>query len=76
MLREIYIEKPLTEYLFENVIPGKFRLRLIEDKNKNHQWDTGSFLEHLQPERVWYLPKEIELRANWEVEETWQITNP
>ena len=76
VLREIYIEKPLTEYLFENVTPGKFRLRLIEDKNKNRQWDTGSFLEHRQPERVWYLPKEIELRANWEVEETWQITNP
>ena len=76
VLREIYIEKPLPEYLFENVTPGKFRLRLIEDKNKNHQWDTGSFLEHRQPERVWYLPKEIELRANWEVEETWQITNP
>jgi len=51
-------------------------LRLIEDKNKNRQWDTGNFLEHRQPERVWYLPKEIELRANWEVEETWQITNP
>ena len=28
VLREIYIEKPLTEYLFENVTPGKFRLRL------------------------------------------------
>ena len=75
VVRELYVEKPQEQYVFENVNPSKFRLRLIEDKNANREWDTGSFLEQRQPERVWYFPQLIELRANWEVEETWRIDN-
>ena len=73
VMQEQYIEKPLAEYLFENVVPSKYRLRLIEDRNANRQWDTGNFLQQLQPERVWYFPALIELRANWEVEENWEL---
>ena len=75
VVRELYVEKPQEQYVFENVNPSKFRLRLIEDKNANREWDTGSFLEQRQPERVSYFPQLIELRANWEVEETWRIDN-
>ena len=73
VLQELYIEKPQAEYVFANVNPAKLRLRLIEDRNSNRRWDTGSFLQQRQPERVWYFPPIVELRANWEVEETWQL---
>ena len=73
VLQELYIEKPQVEYVFANVNPAKLRLRLIEDRNGNRRWDTGSFLQQRQPERVWYFPPIVELRANWEVEETWQL---
>jgi len=46
---------------------------LIEDRNSNRRWDTGNFLQQRQPERVWYFPPIVELRANWEVEETWHL---
>jgi|GEM_PF-3969695 len=41
----------------------------IEDKNRNKKWDTGNFLLKKQPENICYFAKEIELRANWEVEQ-------
>lgn len=55
--------------LFENLQPNKFILRLIFDENKNKKWDAGNFLENRQSEEVIYFPKEIDVRANWDVEQ-------
>ncbi len=46
---------------------GEYSIRLIEDLNKNGQWDAGNYDLKKQPERVY--SKTIEkLRANWDVE--------
>jgi uncharacterized protein (DUF2141 family) len=50
----------------KNINPASYRLRVIFDTNKNGKWDTGSYLRNIQPERVSYFPKLIELRPNWE----------
>ncbi len=68
--RELYTEKPENQYIFEAVPPKKYRLRIIEDKNGNKKWDTGNFLKRQQAEKIIHHPKEIELRANWDIEET------
>jgi len=49
--------------------PGNYGIRVIYDKNNNHQWDTGNYLEKKQPEKVEYFSKDLELRANWKVNE-------
>ena len=54
-------------YKFENLTPGNYKARLILDINENERWDTGNYLEKIQPEKVIYLPEKIELRENWEV---------
>lgn len=71
--KELYAETPLNQYIFENINPGKYKLRIIEDRNKNHVWDTGNFLKHIQPEKIIHYPSLIELRANWEVEENFTL---
>ena len=38
--------------IFPYVTPGKYCIRLTEDRNKNGLVDTGSILEHRQPEKV------------------------
>ena len=73
VIQELYISKAQAPYILKNIQPAKYRLRIIEDRNGNRKWDTGSFLQQLQPERVWYLSATLELRANWEVEETWEV---
>ncbi|MBT8261381.1 MAG: Ig-like domain-containing protein [Bacteroidia bacterium] len=50
---------------FDYIIPGNYYIRIIFDSNSNGRWDTGSFLERLQPEEIVYYPNKIEVRANW-----------
>jgi hypothetical protein len=35
--------------------PGKYSLRVTEDKNRNDFVDTGSLLQHRQPEKVIFI---------------------
>lgn len=56
-----------------DIHPQKLRVRVIYDVNSNGKWDTGNYFENRQPEKVIYLDKKVELRANWEIEETWNI---
>ena len=54
--------------------PGtKYYIRLFIDRNGNGKWDTGNFMEGIQPEEVYYFPKVWEMRANFEFEENWDI---
>jgi hypothetical protein len=61
------------ELVFEDVKPGKYYLRYIDDINGNGQWDTGNYEQNRQPESVYYYPNFIELPKFWEVEEHWDI---
>jgi len=56
---------------FTYLTPGKYKLKMIHDRNRNNRWDTGNYSKKLQPEDVTYFPKIIEIRANWDIEETW-----
>ena len=55
---------------FDLVEPALFTVRIIYDENKNRVWDTGSYLEKRQTEEVRYFPTPIEVRANWDVNQT------
>ena len=61
------------EFELLNVSPGTYYLRLTIDSNANGKWDTGNYKEHLQPEEVYYYPKKLRLRANWDLDENWNI---
>lgn len=56
-----------------NVKPGTYYLRLTIDSNGNGKWDTGNYANHLQPEEVYYYPKKLRLRRNWDLDESWNI---
>ncbi len=65
---------PGNNYSFELLDAGKYTVRLIEDANNNKLWDTGDYLEKIQPEKVIYYWKEIDLRANWDMNETFNTS--
>lgn len=70
--REIYATESQS-FEFSNLNPGNYRARVIYDTNENGKWDTGSFLQKKQPERISYYPTSIEVRANWEKIETFNL---
>ena len=67
-----YSEKE-TLLNFDLIDPAKYTIRVIYDDDKNKRWTPGSFLEQRQSEEVIYLPKEIDLRANWDWEEKFDV---
>lgn len=48
-----------------NYRTGSYFARIVYDNNKNGIWDTGNIKEGLQPEKIWFMPGELRLRANW-----------
>ncbi len=72
MQLEIYAEEPQV-FEFNNIEPTKYLIRVIFDSNGNGKWDTGNYLKRVQPEKVSYYPNVIEVRANWEIDQTFII---
>jgi hypothetical protein len=70
---ETKIIKEPGKIIFDYLSPQKYSLKVIMDKNGNGQWDTGNYLKHIQPERVYFYTLPIQLRSNWDQEITWII---
>lgn len=72
-----------SEYTEENktvnfnlIDPAIYTLRAIYDGNKNKQWDSGNYLKKRQAEEVIYFSKEIDVRANWDVNQIFDLSLP
>jgi len=59
--------------VFDNLEPDKYTLKLIDDKNNNQKWDTGNYLEMVQPEKVYQYNQEIDVRSNWDLDIKWTV---
>ncbi|MDQ7947265.1 MAG: Ig-like domain-containing protein [Pedobacter sp.] len=60
--RKIVKSGPIT---LLNYRTGTYFARIVYDANKNGIWDTGNIKSGIQPEKIWYVPGELRLRANW-----------
>lgn len=58
---------------FDFLLPNKYKVKIVFDSNNNGKWDTGSFEEMRQPERVAYLPEIVRVRSNWFNEFKWDL---
>jgi len=58
---------------FGQLNPGKYGMSILMDLDNNGRWSSGRITHHLQPEQVLKYDKEIEIRANWVVQESWEI---
>jgi len=72
VVEQAVLTKP-EEVYFDAILPRIYTLRVIIDENGNGMWDTGNILEQKQPEEVIYYPKGIDVRANWDVEQIFEL---
>ena len=70
-----YSEKETT-LDFSLIQPAKYTLRAIYDDNKNKLYDPGNFLAKQYAEEVIYFSKEVEVRANWDVVQPFDLSIP
>ncbi len=61
------------EVVFSLLEPKTYKVRLMYDTDKNKKWSTGSFLNNTQPEDIIYYPNEIDIRANWDHNEVFNL---
>ena len=73
IIREYNNVNQNSTFNFDYIRPGNYTFRLIEDLNNNNLWDTGNYLKRVKPEPVYYFPSELEVRANWDLNETFDL---
>jgi uncharacterized protein (DUF2141 family) len=65
-----------TNLNFSLLDPAKYTLRAIYDDNKNTLYDPGNFLAKQYTEEVIYFSKEVDVRANWDVVQAFDLSIP
>ena len=59
---------------FDYLHPEKYKVKVIYDENGNGEWDSGSFQDKLQAEKVAYYNEIAKVRSNWDAEIIWDLT--
>ena len=62
-----------TPLYFDYLDPDQYYFRIIYDDNLNKIWNTGNYLEKIQPEKVIYFSRQIDIRPNFFINETFTI---
>jgi len=63
------IDTTQTNIFFNLLSPGEYSISVVLDENNNGVWDTGSFFENKQPEKIIVFPQKFVLRANWDTKQ-------
>lgn len=59
--------KSSQKLIFENLKPGKYKIKVIEDRNRNKKWDAANYQTKAKAE--FFMELELpDLRANWDDE--------
>ena len=64
-----------SEVNFNGLDPVECRIKIIQDKNRNGIWDNGNLEENIFPEKVYYYPESLVLRAYWDLEQSININS-
>ncbi|MDR7209681.1 Ig-like domain-containing protein [Flavobacterium piscis] len=63
-----------TKIEFNLLQPETFTIRVIYDDNKNKMYDPGNYLEKRYAEEVNYFQKQVDVRANWDVDQVFDLS--
>lgn len=58
---------------FYYIRPGKYFLRCFFDHNGDGRWTPGRWDTHTPAEEVYYYPEQLDIRANWDSNPTWDV---
>lgn len=58
---------------FRYIEPGTYYARAYMDTNGDSLWTTGSVEQKRLPEDVFYYPKKLVLKKNWDLEQDWAL---
>lgn len=53
--------------------PADYYLRCFVDRDGNGEWSTGEFDSGRAPEAVYYFPQAITVKAQWDIDQDWEL---
>lgn len=71
VVRSAHVENGKADFYF--LLPQTYYMRTFFDRNGNGEWDTGDYDTRQQPEEVFYYHSPMQLRAQWDVNQTWNL---
>lgn len=71
VVRSAHVENSRADFYF--LQPQTYYMRVFYDHNSNGEWDTGDYDTRQQPEEVFYYHSPMQLRAQWDVNQTWNL---
>lgn len=72
-VREAVVEGNSFSVRWDLLPPEAYALELIEDRDGDGRWTTGSLSARRPPEPVWRHPDAVNLRAGWAVQVEWEV---
>ena len=66
------LEESATPWIVDGLLPGKYKISLLEDRNRNGRWDAAWFKALRQPEKIKWLSRDLELKPGWTTEIRWR----
>ncbi len=73
VISEMKLDSTSKILTFSYLKPDVYSLKLIADRNGNGKWDPISLDKKEQAEAVYYFPKTIQVKSNWEMKESWTV---
>ena len=70
-VRRVKVENGVAFFPF--LAPGKYNARYYEDFNGNGLYDAGDYDSLRQPDLVYYYPKSVNIKKNWDKTESWDL---
>jgi hypothetical protein len=69
VVKELRATNGRADFYF--LTPGTYYLRMFYDRNGDGIWTTGNYDQQQQAEDVFYYPGALQLKAQWEISQTW-----
>lgn len=73
IVKSAYLDQKVETILFEYINPTTYLVRILIDQNNNKKWDAGNFTTQKLAEKVVFFPKPLDVRANWDLEESFEF---
>lgn len=56
-------------FKFDWISPEKYQIIVLKDRDKNGYWSPGDLDPYTLPEEIYIDPEQLEIRANWDIED-------